>query len=255
MTDAIAFRDVSKAFPGGHRAVEHLDLKIADGEFCVLLGASGCGKTTTLRMINRLIEPTTGEVYVHGQNVKTYEPFSLRRGIGYVIQAVGLFPHMTVAQNVAVVPNLLGWSKREIGAKVDELLETVHLDPKRFRNRLPQGLSGGERQRVGFARALAASPRIMLLDEPFGALDPITRDALQAELKELQETLGFTAVMVTHDMAEALRLADKIVVLDKGKVLQVGSPRELAKQPADKVVSDLVAAPLEQARAILAEID
>ena len=201
----IVLDEVSKSFDGGGRfSVRDVSLRVPQGELLVLLGGSGCGKTTTLKMINRLIEPTAGRILVAGHDVRAADPVTLRRGIGYVFQGIGLFPHLSVADNVAVVPRLLGWSPERIEARVDELLEMVHLPAEQYRMRRPGQLSGGQQQRVGFARALAAGPRVMLLDEPFGALDPITRDGLREEFRHIQTQLGLTAVMVTHDVTEAL---------------------------------------------------
>jgi osmoprotectant transport system ATP-binding protein len=213
----------------------------------VLLGGSGCGKTTTLKMINRLIEPTAGRILVGGQDVLAADPVTLRRGIGYVFQGIGLFPHLTVADNVALVPRLLGWPLERIQARVEELLEMVHLPAEQYRTRWPRQLSGGQQQRVGFARALAAGPRVMLLDEPFGALDPITRDGLREEFRQIQTRLGLTAVMVTHDVTEALLCADRIAVMNDGRLLQVGTPAELLHSPADGFVAALMATPRRQA--------
>jgi osmoprotectant transport system ATP-binding protein len=212
----------------------------------VLLGGSGCGKTTTLKMINRLIDPTSGRVVVDGRDVRTANPVQLRRSIGYVFQGSGLFPHMTVGENIAVVPKLLHWKKDRITGRVDELLRLVKLPPEQFRDRLPRELSGGQQQRVGFARALAVGPKVMLLDEPFGALDPVTRDELREEFLQLRSRLGLTAVMVTHDMMEALLIADRIAVMNAGRLLQLGTPQELMTRPADEFVAALMASPRQQ---------
>jgi osmoprotectant transport system ATP-binding protein len=198
-------------------------------------------------MINRLIEPTSGRVEIDGRDVRALDPVALRRGIGYVFQGIGLFPHMTVAENVAVVPRLLGWADGRIAARVDELLDLVHLPPGQYRSRRPGQLSGGQQQRVGFARALAAGPRVMLLDEPFGALDPVTRDELRGEFQQIRRKLGLTAVMVTHDMTEALLSADLIAVMNAGRLLRVGTPRELLTDPGDDFVAALMAGPRRQA--------
>jgi osmoprotectant transport system ATP-binding protein len=244
----IEFRDVCKSYDQGRAlAVRDVNLHIAEGELLVLLGSSGCGKTTTLKMINRLIEPSSGSILVAGRDNRSVDPVQLRRSIGYVFQMIGLFPHMSVARNVATVPRLLGWTAPKIAARVDELLELVGLEPGLYRHRLPRELSGGQQQRVGFARALAAGPRIMLLDEAFGALDPITRDALQGEFKSLHRKLGLTAVMVTHDMTEALLLADRIAVMDAGSVVRVGTPHELMVDPGDPRVAALMETPRRQA--------
>jgi osmoprotectant transport system ATP-binding protein len=247
----IRIHDVSKRYGDGQRfAVRDVTLAVGAGEWVVLLGASGSGKTTTLKLINRLLEPTSGRIEVAGRDVAKVDPVTLRRGIGYVFQGIGLFPHLSVAENVSVVPELLGWPARQIRARVDELLRLVRLPPEEFRARRPRELSGGQRQRVGFARALAARPQLMLLDEPFGALDPITRDDLRVEVRALQRSLGFTTILVTHDMTEALLLADRIVVMDAGRVLQVGTPRELLAAPADDTVARLLAAPRRQTEAL-----
>ncbi len=244
----IEFRGVCKSYDQGRTfAVLDIDLCVGEGELLVLLGSSGCGKTTTLKMINRLIEPTRGRIRVGGQDHRQVDPVALRRSIGYVIQMVGLFPHMTVGQNVATVPGLLGWSRARIAARVDELLDLVGLPPEEYRPRFPSALSGGQRQRVGFARALAAGPRLMLLDEPFGALDPITRDSLQGEFKRLHHKLGLTAVMVTHDMTEALLLADRIAVMDQGRIVRLGTPHQLMVEPGDAKVAHLIETPRRQA--------
>jgi len=221
-------------------AVRRVRLDVAEGELVVLVGESGSGKTTLLKLVNRLVEPSEGAVRVNGKDVRDQDAVTLRRGIGYVIQHIGLFPHLDVAENVAVVPRLLGWSAADIARRVDELLELVGLDPAVYRARAPAQLSGGQRQRVGVARALAARPRILLMDEPFGALDPITREALQGELRRIHKQLHLTTVLVTHDMAEALALADRVVVLRAGEVAQVGTPTQLLRAPADEHVQHLV---------------
>ena len=228
-------------------SVRDVSLRVPAGHLLVLLGGSGCGKTTTLKMINRLIEPTAGRIEIDGRDVRTVDPTLLRRDIGYVFQGIGLFPHMTVAENVAVVPRLLGWAAGRIAARVDELLDLVHLPPGQYRSRRPGQLSGGQQQRVGFARALAAGPRVMLLDEPFGALDPVTRDELRGEFQQIRRQLGLTAVMVTHDMTEALLSADLIAVMNAGRLLRVGTPRELLTDPGDDFVAALMAGPRRQA--------
>ena len=201
------------------------------------------GKSTTIKMINRLIEPTSGRILVDGQDVATQDPVLLRRRIGYVFQAIGLFPHMTVRENVAMVPKLLGHSAETFDKRVNELLELVELPAAEFGARFPHQLSGGQRQRVGFARALAGGAKVMLLDEPFGALDPVTRDSLQTEFKTLQKKFELTAVLVTHDMAEALLLADQIAVMKEGSVVRIGTPRELLKEPGDDYVAQLLSTP------------
>ena len=228
-------------------AVEDLSLEVARGELLVLLGGSGSGKTTTLKMVNRLIEPSSGCVRIAGRDTRELAPHELRRGIGYCFQQVGLFPHLSVARNIAITPQLLGWSAPRVAARVDELLRLVELDPSAFRERRPSQLSGGEQQRVGLARALAAEPEVVLLDEPFGALDPLTRDRLQRWFHELRRRLGFTAIFVTHDMVEALTLGDRVAVLEQGRLAQVGTPAELLSAPADAYVAELMATPRRQA--------
>jgi osmoprotectant transport system ATP-binding protein len=213
----------------------------------VLLGGSGSGKTTTLKMVNRLIEPDGGCIRIGGRDTRELAPHLLRRRIGYCFQQVGLFPHLSVAQNVAVTPQLLGWSPARIDARVDELLQLVELEPQAFRGRRPQQLSGGEQQRVGLARALAAEPEVVLLDEPFGALDPLIRDRLQRWFAQLRRALRLTAIFVTHDMVEALALGDRIAVLNAGRLAQVGTPAELLRAPADAYVAELMASPRRQA--------
>jgi osmoprotectant transport system ATP-binding protein len=244
----IGLQKLTKTFDGGRTfAVAGVSLEIRPAELMVLLGESGCGKTTTLKMINRLVEPTGGSILVDGADVRTCDPVELRRSIGYVFQGVGLFPHLSVAENVAVVPTLLGWDAPAIRARVTELLELVSLPPEEYAGRPPRRLSGGQQQRVGLARALAARPRIMLMDEPFGALDPVTRDDLQREYRRLHEQLGLTSLMVTHDMTEALLMADRIAVMRGGRILQVGSPRELLAAPGDGYVRRLMETPTRQA--------
>ena len=231
-------------------AVRDLSLTVAEGELLVLMGGSGSGKTTTLKMINRLIEPSAGAVLVDGRDVAELEAHDLRRRIGYAFQQVGLFPHMTVAENVGVTPALLGWTDDEIRRRVDELLELVELDPDQTRDRRPDQLSGGQQQRVGVARALAASPRLMLLDEPFGALDPLTRQRLQESFIRIRRELGLTAVFVTHDMVEALVLGDRIAVMQAGRLVQVGTPGTLMREPADDYVRQLLDTPRREARLV-----
>ena len=241
-TPRLALRGVSVHYAGSPAPVlRDLDLSVEAGEFLVLLGDSGCGKTTTLELINRLRTPTAGTIELDGTAIETLAPPELRRQIGYAFQGVGLFPHWTVAQNIAVVPKLLAWSAERIDARVSELLERVRL-PDSMRDRLPHELSGGQRQRVGFARALAADPRIVLLDEPFGALDPQTRAELQTELAEWHRALDLTVVMVTHDVLEALQLADQIVLLGEGNALFRGTPAEFVRSTDTKVQSLLRAA-------------
>jgi osmoprotectant transport system ATP-binding protein len=234
--------DVSKRYDraGTAWAVRHASFAVADGELVALLGESGSGKTTLLKMTNRLIDPDEGEVRIAGRAVTAEDPVALRRTIGYVIQQAGLLPHLSVADNVAMVPRLLGWTRGDITRRVDELLDMVGLPPATYRDRYPDQLSGGQRQRVGVARALAARPRALLLDEPFGALDPITRVGLQAELRRIHRELTLTTILVTHDMVEALTLADRVVVMCAGEVRQIATPRELLTAPADDYVARLV---------------
>jgi osmoprotectant transport system ATP-binding protein len=234
--------DVSKRYDreGTTWAVQHASVTVAAGELVALLGESGSGKTTLLKMINRLIDPEEGEIRVDGRNVRTEDPVTLRRTIGYVIQQAGLLPHISVADNVAMVPRLLGWSRGDLDRRVDELLALVGLAPAVYRTRFPDQLSGGQRQRIGVARALAARPRVLLLDEPFGALDPITRVALQGELRRIHRELALTTIIVTHDMVEALTLADRVVVMCAGEVRQIATPRALLSGPADDYVARLV---------------
>jgi len=236
----IELRDVSKRYAGGDWAVRHVTLTVEAGELVAVLGESGSGKTTVVKMINRLIEPDEGELRVDGKDARAQDPVALRRTIGYVIQHAGLFPHFTLADNVALVPRLLGWDEPTIRKRVDELLALVGLDPAEYRERFPDQLSGGQRQRVGVARALAAKPRVLLLDEPFGALDPITRTALQGELRRIHAELKLTTVMVTHDLVEALTLADRIAVMKRGELRQFATPSVLMKSPADDYVAELM---------------
>ena len=238
----IVFDHATKRYPGrATPAVDDLSLSIPAGEICCLVGPSGGGKTTAMKLVNRLVELTSGDVRIDGRSVTTLDETELRRGIGYVIQQVGLFPHMTVAQNVATVPRLLGWSKAETAARVDELLDLVDLPARDYRDRYASQISGGERQRVGLARALAADPPVMLMDEPFGALDPITRTRLQNELLRIQGELGKTIIFVTHDIDEAILVGDRIAILrEGGKLAQYATPDELLAHPADEFVARFV---------------
>lgn len=236
-------RELTKRYPrSSSAAVDAVNLDIQPGEFVVLLGPSGCGKTTLLKMINRIYEPTSGTIEINGVNVLSRKPAELRRQIGYVIQQTGLFPHMTIQANIAVVPKLLNWDKARIKARVNELLDLVGLPPKDYARRYPTQLSGGEQQRVGLARALAVEPPTMLMDEPFGALDAITRRRLQDELVRIHRTISQTVVFVTHDIEEALRLADKIAILRAGRIEQFGTPLEIMQRPENDFVADLVGA-------------
>jgi len=245
----IVLEQLTKRY-GDAVVVDRLSLEVARGELLVLLGGSGSGKTTTLKMINRLVEPSAGRVLIDGADVTAVEPAALRRRIGYAFQQVGLFPHMTVAENVGITPALLGWEAARVAARVDTLLELVELDPATFRDRRPAELSGGQQQRVGVARALAAEPAVLLLDEPFGALDPLTRDRLQQSIISIRTKIGVTIVFVTHDMVEALLLGDRIAVLRDGRLVQLGTPAELLRRPADPYVAQLMETPLRHGRIV-----
>ena len=240
----IEFNNVSKTYSGSDRpVVNNLTFTIPDGEICVLVGPSGCGKTTSMRMVNRLIEPTEGEILIDGQKNTSMSGTQLRRKIGYAIQQIGLFPHRTIASNVGTVPGLVGWDKERTNRRVDELLDLVGLPPDQYRDRYPAELSGGQQQRVGVARALAADPPIMLMDEPFGAVDPITRDRLQQEFLHIQEDIKKTIVFVTHDIDEAIKMGDKIAILKEGGVLaQYDTPENILANPASDFVSSFVGA-------------
>jgi osmoprotectant transport system ATP-binding protein len=237
----IRLEHVSKQYGNGRFALRDLDLDVFDGELTVLVGPSGCGKTTTLRLINRLIDPTAGRIFIDGTDIATVDPVELRRNIGYVIQQVGLFPHLTIGGNVGTIPRLLGWNKRRTRERVDELLELVGLDPSVYRDRYPHELSGGQQQRVGVARALAVDPPVLLMDEPFGALDPVTRAHLQDELLTLQAGVRKSIVFVTHDIDEAVKLGDRIAIFQDGGVLaQHATPAELLADPASDFVASFV---------------
>jgi osmoprotectant transport system ATP-binding protein len=237
----ISLHGVSKNFPRGSApVVDRLDLHVPAGATCVLIGPSGCGKTTTLRMTNRLIEPSAGRILIEGEDVTQTNPVRLRRRIGYVIQQVGLFPHMTVAENVATVPQLLRWPPAQIRHRVDEMLNLVGLDPSQFMSRYPRQLSGGQRQRVGVARALAADPPVMLMDEPFGSVDPIVRTRLQNEFLAILRQLKKTVIFVTHDLEEAIQMADFVAIMRDGRLIQFDTPDQLLACPADAFVSDFV---------------
>ncbi len=235
----IQLENVSKYY-GTTRAVDNLSMTVGRGEVCVLIGPSGCGKTTVLRMINRLIEPSAGKIFIDGREASKTNPESLRRGIGYAIQNVGLFPHMTVAQNISVVPALLHWPKQKITARVMELLDLVGLAPAEHAGKYPRELSGGEAQRIGVARALAADPPILLMDEPFGAVDPLMREKLQGQFQSIQRRLKKTVIFVTHDLDEGIRLADRIAVMRSGKLIQFDTPESILARPADSFVHDFV---------------
>jgi osmoprotectant transport system ATP-binding protein len=239
---ALAFIEVTKRYAGSRAAaVDGLSLEVEPGETCILVGPSGSGKTTAMRMVNRMVEITSGDIQIDGSSVLAADPAQLRRQIGYVIQNVGLFPHRTVRQNIGTVPQLLDWPKDRIAARTEELIDLVGLDPD-LRDRYPAQLSGGQRQRVGVARALAADPPLMLMDEPFGALDPITRDRLQSEFERLKERVSTTIVFVTHDVDEAIRLGDRIAILREGQLVQYATPGDLLMHPADEFVEEFVGA-------------
>ncbi|TVR33894.1 MAG: ABC transporter ATP-binding protein [Nitriliruptor sp.] len=238
----IELRELTKRYPGEETpAVDRVSMEIPKGEIVVFVGPSGCGKTTTLKMINRIIEPTSGSIIIDGEDVTNIDPNHLRRRIGYVIQQIGLFPHITIEGNVGTVPRLLGWDKDRTNARIDELLDIVGLDPSVYRSRYPKELSGGQRQRVGVARALAADPPVLLMDEPFGAIDPITRTRLQNEFLRLQEELQKTIAFVTHDIDEAIKMGDRIAILkEQSHIAQFATPEEILTNPADEFVEDFV---------------
>ncbi|MCM3112676.1 ABC transporter ATP-binding protein [Lederbergia lenta] len=236
----IKFSDVSKQYADGTEALTSLDLQIEDGEFFVLIGPSGCGKTTTLKMMNRLIDPSSGVISMDEKEIASYDIHELRWDIGYVLQQIALFPHMTIEENIAIVPELKKWDKKKVQTRVDELLEMVGLDPLVYKNRKPDELSGGQQQRVGVARALAADPQVILMDEPFSALDPISREKLQDDVVELQQRIKKTIVFVTHDMQEALKIGDRICIMKEGRVVQVGTPHDILHNPVNEFVKEFV---------------
>ena len=246
MTDGkrikIRLDGLTKRFPGqAQPAVEELSMEIPEGEIVIFVGPSGCGKTTTMKLINRLIEPTSGRIFLDDEDVTDVDADRLRRRIGYVIQQIGLFPHQTIAQNIATVPKLLGWDRKRIAERVDELIQTVGMDPDDYRNRYPKQLSGGQRQRIGVARAMSADPDVMLMDEPFGAIDPITRDRLQNEFLRLQAEIRKTIVFVTHDIDEAIKMGDRIAILrDRSQIAQFDTPERILVNPADDFVADFI---------------
>jgi osmoprotectant transport system ATP-binding protein len=244
----ITFEHVSKTYFGGTKAVSDLCMDIEKGQTVVLLGSSGCGKTTTLKMVNRLIDPSAGTIKVDGRNILEQDVTKLRRSIGYVFQGIGLFPHLSIADNIAIVPRLLGWDKAQRRRRALELMDMVKLPPRDYADLHPDKLSGGQQQRVGVARALAADPDYLLMDEPFGALDALTRDVLQKELLSLQTEISKTIIFVTHDIFEALTLADKIAVMHEGKLHQFGSKNDILAHPATDFVKDLFGKPAEQLR-------
>ena len=235
----IRFENVSMAY-GTNEIIHNLNLKIEEGQLAVLIGPSGCGKTTTLQLINRLLNPTEGNIFLNGKELRGMDPVKLRRGIGYVIQEIGLFPHMTIEQNIEIVPKLLKWPAEKRQARTLELLKLVGLDPDTYLNRYPVKLSGGQQQRIGLLRALAVEPPVILMDEPFGALDPITRETMQDEIKRLQKKLKKTVVFVTHDMDEAIKIADVIILMKDGRIVQQASPEQLLSSPADEFVEQFI---------------
>ena len=236
----IQFNQVSKSYEDRTKSVDSLHLEIKKGEFFVLIGPSGCGKTTTMKMINRLIETTEGSILIDGKDIQQYNINELRWDIGYVLQQIALFPHMTIAENIAVVPEMRKWSKEKIKARVDELLQMVGLDPDVYRNRMPDELSGGQKQRIGVVRALAANPKIVLMDEPFSALDPLSREQLQKDIVQLQKKIQKTIVFVTHDMQEALSLGDRICVMKEGKLVQLDTPERIIHNPKNEFVEEFI---------------
>lgn len=236
----IEFNNVHKVYDDGTKAVTNVSLHINDGEFITLIGPSGCGKTTTMKMINRLIEPTSGEIYINDTDIRTYNIHELRWNIGYVLQEIALFPHMTVEENIAVVPELKKWKRKIVRQRIDELLEMVGLDPATYRKKMPSELSGGQQQRIGVVRALAANPDIVLMDEPFSALDPISREQLQHDIRKVQKNIHKTIVFVTHDMDEALALGDRVCFMQNGEIIQVDTPEKLLLHPKTSFVKDFL---------------
>ena len=238
---AVEFKHINKQFKNSaYPALDDVSVSIEEGEFVTILGSSGCGKTTMIKMINRLYEPDSGDIILFGKNIRDENPVELRRKIGYVIQQVGLFPHMTVAENIATIPKILKWDRQKIKEETDRMLRLVQLVPDEFRSRYPAQLSGGQQQRVGLARALIANPRIMLLDEPFGAIDAINREILQNELKLIHEKSKCTYLFVTHDIREALKLGTKVIIMNEGRILQYATPDEIVENPADDFVANLL---------------
>jgi osmoprotectant transport system ATP-binding protein len=237
----IALDQISKSYDGDSKIIDNLSFEVLEGEILMVLGSSGCGKSTILKMINRLIEPTEGRIYLNGKDIQHQDPIALRRSIGYVTQGIGLFPHLPIRENISMVPRLLGWPEDRINNRCRELLELVHLSPKIHADRFPDELSGGQQQRVAVARALAADPAYLLMDEPFGALDAITRDSLQQEFLDLKQHLNKTIVFVTHDIVEAVTLGDRIAILHEGRLEQIGTSAEILENPATEFVRNLFA--------------
>ena len=251
----LELRNISKTYDGGRTfAVEDVSFSVGRGELVVLVGESGCGKTTTLKTINRLVVPTSGQVLIDGSDIAERAVVELRRSIGYVVQGIGLFPHLSIARNVGIIPKLLGWDEERTSKRVSELLELVRLESAEYGSRYPAELSGGQRQRVGFARALAAGPSLMLLDEPFGALDPITRDTLRTDFRLIQRESDLTGVLVTHDMTEALLMGDRIIVMRRGRVVGQGSPTGILRDPGDPYVARLIESPRRQSERLAAMV-
>ena len=236
----IHFEEIHKKYSTAKEVVKNLNFKVKKGEICVLIGPSGCGKSTTLRMINRLIEPTSGQIYIDGKSIYDFKASELRRSIGYAIQEVALFPHMTVAENIGIVPSLKKWSKNDKQKRIEDLLDLIGLDPNLYKNKYPNELSGGERQRIGVARAMGINPPILLMDEPFGAVDPITRSRLQDELLIIQEKIQKTIIFVTHDIDEALKMGDKIAIMKDGKLVQFDIPKNILTHPANDFVKEFM---------------
>ena len=236
----ILYEKITKSYQAGINAVADFTLSIAKGELLAIIGPSGCGKTTVLKMLNRLVEPTSGRILLHGEDIRTLDPTALRRSMGYVIQQVGLFPHMTILENITVVPDILGWPAEKQRARAYELLDLIDMNPSEFARRFPYQLSGGQQQRIGVLRALAADPAVILMDEPFGAVDPLTRTKLQQELKTLHTRLKKTILLVTHDIDEAFRLADRVLLMQSGRIVQVGTPTELLDRPATSFVDEYI---------------
>jgi len=237
----IRLENVTKIFPGATApAVDHVSMEVPEGEICVLLGPSGCGKTTTMKMVNRLIEPTSGKIFIDGKDTNDHDPVQLRRTLGYVIQQIGLFPNKTVEDNICIVPDILGWKRTKSRARAAELLEMVALDPKIFLKRYPKELSGGQQQRIGVLRGIAADPPVLLMDEPFGAIDPINRAIIQDEFLRMQENLKKTIMFVSHDIDEAVKMADRIAIFDKGRLIQYDTPDNILAYPENRFVSDFV---------------
>ncbi|MFC7320562.1 ABC transporter ATP-binding protein [Halobacillus campisalis] len=236
----ITFKDVTKTYPDGTSALKSINLNVKDGELLTLIGPSGCGKTTTMKMINRLIEPTEGEVLIHNKNIQEYNIHELRWNIGYVLQEIALFPHMTIEENISIVPEMKKWKKKDLSVRIDELMDMVGLDSVKHRKRKPSELSGGQQQRVGVLRALAADPDIILMDEPFSALDPISREQLQKDILSLHKEIKKTIVFVTHDIDEALAMGDRVCIMREGTIVQVDKPQNLILNPVDKFVEDFI---------------